>query len=87
MTSIISEMTDLEKHPSFNSDVKISGIDEEKSPNTTKPNNDDQKNSACATTSDEAVGGDCDMTGFAMFEEQAASEKPKSKFKMSKFNH
>ena len=79
-------MTDLEKHPSFNPDVKISGIDEDKAPTaTTNAIHSGQKEASVETTSGAAGGSDCDLTGFAMFEEQATAEKPKSWCRMFNF--
>ena len=79
MVKYISEMTDFEKHPSFNPDVKISGIHEEKASTATKNSTrTDQKEASVEATSGAAGGSDCDLTGFTLFEEQAAAEKPKS---------
>lgn len=74
-------MGDLENHPLFDPQVKISGIDEEKEiqkvqleAEVAKGLSTDQKEVSGAS------GGDCDLTGFSLFEEQLAEEKPKSEF-------
>ena len=72
-------MTDLESHRLFNPEVKITGIDEEKvNKREKKVTGNSDKGASNEATSGAVGGSDCDLTGFSMFEEQAAKEKPKS---------
>ena len=76
---VFTEMTDLESHPLFNPEVKISGIEEEKVKKPEKKSADtDEKDMSKGATSGAVGGNDCDLTGFSMFQEEAAKEKPKS---------
>ena len=73
------DMEALEKHVEFNPAIKLKDIDKEKMPPKEKVLRKEESRGASSEPKSEPAREEehFDVSGFAMFEEQAAAEKPK----------
>lgn len=85
--SIFAEMDELEADPSFNPALKFMEEKPEAEKQVTVAAQEEVTPSDAGSDQGAAACGEDAMSGFALFEEQAAAEKPKCKKKFLYFSH